>query len=160
MNTNRKAILVSAAVTAFTTGVLFSLPVMIPLPEFKLFLYETTGIVSFGNPFMQLRLLGGIPGGFIGGYFARDHFGNATRAISMKVGVYGVMLALLFVWGVFVLYNVANTIFIYGIFPPPIYDIVVLPVLLALPLVPTYLIEGIVFGVVGNGANSLCSSIW
>jgi hypothetical protein len=159
MDTNRKAILASAAVTAFSTGALFSLPVVIPLTEVKLFLYETTGMVSFGNPFTQLRLLGGIPGGFIGGYFARDHFGDATWAASMKVGTYGVLLALLFIWVVFVLYNLARATIVYGVFPPPIYDIVVLPILLALPLVPTYLIEGIVFGVVGNGVNSFYGSI-
>lgn len=147
---NRNVILVSAVATALSTTVLFFLPDLIPLEAFKRFAYDTTGVWYFENPFTQLRFFGGVPGGFIGGYLARDYFENANRGVSLKIGLYGVLFGLLLLWVAYVLYNLGNLIFVHGLFPPPIYLTIVNPLILAIPLIPVYLLEGAVFGRIGG----------
>lgn len=143
---NRIAVLISGIVTALSTTGLFFLPGLVPYEAFQLFVYDTIGVWYFDNPFTQFRLLGGIPGGFVGGYLAKDYFENASRDAPLRVGIYGVLLGLLLLWVAYVLYNLANLIFVHGLFPPPIYLTVVNPLILGIPLFPLYLIEGAIFG--------------
>jgi hypothetical protein len=155
MDPNRKGVVIGGVVTAISTGLIFLLPVLVPVREFKLAVYQLTGEWMFGNPLAQFRLLGGIPGGFVGGYFARDHFGSVKRGNSMTVGVYatgtGLLAVLLFV----VLFNVYSATVTRGIVPPPIYLIVVVPLIATVPLFPAYLVEGLVFGYLAGALQTV-----
>jgi hypothetical protein len=146
MDPNRKGILVGGVITATATSLLFLLPTFVSIEEFKLLVYRSTGEWMFGDPFAQLRLLGGIPGGLVAGYLARDHFGNVKRGNSMKISIYATLSGLLLLLVAFALFNIYSAIVIRGIFPPPIYLIVVVPLIVTAPLFPAYLIEGLVFG--------------
>lgn len=153
MNRNTLAVIGGGVLTAIATSVLFVVPVLAPLETIKLFVFERTGEWWFGNPFTQLRLFGGIPGSLVAGYLARDYWGNNEWGTAMKYGLYAAFFGLALVYGIVVAYNVAHSMLVSGIFPPPIYAITVVPLIYSFPLFPAYLVEGVLGGFVGNSIS-------
>lgn len=145
-----KMALIGGVVTAITTAAIFVISFRFPLYEFKMFVFESTGQWFFGNPLTQLRLYGGIPGAFVAGYFARDDFGQVDKWVSLKIGLYAAFLGIVFLVVAIMLYNVFMSTVVDGMFPPPFYLILVTPLILAFPLLPAYLVEGLLFGYVGG----------
>lgn len=153
MDANKKAALTGAIVTAVLTAVMFLLPFLIPLESIKMAVFELTGVWMFGNPFSQLRLFGGVPGGIVAGYLARDDLGSSEWESAMRVGVYATMVGLVFIWTAYVLYNLFSATVMDGMFPPPIFVILAVPTIFSIPLIPTYVFEGLLFGIFGRIAR-------
>jgi len=149
----RLSVVAGGCVTAVSTGVLLALPFLVPLEVVKHFVFAQTNEWWTGNPFTQLRLFGGIPGGIVAGYIARNHWGENERGIAMTYGLYAVLFGLAVVYAAFVAYSVGRSILVSGTFPPPVYVITVVPIVYALPLVPVYVVGGVLAAVVGNSLS-------
>lgn len=151
---DRRAVYVGAAVTAAVTPLLFVLPELVaPRVEvFKIWYHDLTGTwLRSENPFTTVRLFGGCIGGAAAGWMTS---GRGSGAVTgMKAAVYGLVLAYI----VSVVVNVVYWPIVVGAFPPPIYIIVVLPFIYAIPLFGSHLIGGTVAGAIADrlGASSL-----
>lgn len=150
-----QAVVAGGFVTAISTCVLFVSTVLIPSDWLKILIFEQMGLWWSGNPFAQLRFLGGIPGGFVAGYIARDHWGKDEWGAAMKYGVYAVLFGLGLLYVAFIVYNVVRSVLTVGVFPPPLYIIIVVPLIYAIPLTPAYVVEALAAAIVGNGCSRM-----
>ncbi|MFC4986685.1 hypothetical protein [Saliphagus infecundisoli] len=141
--------------TAISTGVLIISTVLLPSDEIKTLILEHFGWWWSGDPFVQLRFLGGLPGGFVAGYLARDHWGRDEWGAAMKYGVYAVLFGLALLFAAFVLYNIVRSLLTAGMILPPLYLITVVPLVYAIPLAPAYVVEALVAAIIGNGCSRL-----
>ena len=155
MDQNKRAIVIGGIVTAVLTATLFFLPSILPLTRIKMVVFNYTNHWWFGNPFIQLRFFGGVAGGLIAGYLSRPVSIADRVGTSMKTGTYANVLGISILYFLYIAYNFANSIFVAGVFPPPFYLILVIPLLLSLPLIPLYLLEGILLGVTGYKIRQL-----
>lgn len=149
------AVIAGGFMTAISTCVLFISTVLIPSDWLKIFIFEQVGFWWSGNPLVQLRFLGGIPGGFVAGYLARDHWGKDEWGAAMKYGVYAVLFGLALLFAAFVLYNIIRSLLTAGMILPPLYIITVVPLIYAIPLAPAYVVEALVAAIIGNGCSRL-----
>lgn len=149
-----RAVVVGGFVTAIATCVLFVSTLFVPSEWLKMLVFERLDVWWSGDPFEQLRYLGGIPGGLVAGYIARDHWGKDEWGAAMSHGVYAALLGLGFLYVAFVTYNVARSVLVAEMIPP-LYVITVVPLIYAIPLAPAYVIEGLVAALVGNGCSRL-----
>lgn len=150
---HNRAVIAGGVVTAVSTCVLFVTTVLVPSEWLKLLVFERLGVWWSGNPFAQLRYLGGIPGGLVAGYIARDHWGKDEWGTAMSHGAYAALLGLGLLYTTFVVYNVVRSVLVVEVFPPPLYIITVVPLIYAIPLAPAYVIEALVAALIGNGCS-------
>lgn len=140
---------VGGVLTAVTMAVLFVVPLIVPVETINRSVYELTGQVWTGNPFLQLRLFASVPGALVTGYLAKDRLGNNDWMTSFK---YGALSAVVGLTLLYVLYFVARTG--YAVFVlwsvPAFYIVFVFPLILGLPLVPAGLFFGAFAGLLGN----------
>ena len=147
----KRSIIVGGLVTAISTCLLFIFSVVVSSDEIKLLVFEQTNVWWSGNPFAQLRYVGGIPGGLVAGYISRDYWGNDEWGTAMKDGMYAALVGLGLIYVAFVVYNVIRSTLASGVFPPPLYLIIVVPLIYGIPLVPAYVIEALFAAIIGNG---------
>ncbi|WP_276253070.1 hypothetical protein [Halomontanus rarus] len=152
---NNRSIIIGGLVTAISTGLLFVFPIFIPFDELKTFVFEQTNVWWSGNPSAQLPYLGGIPGGLITGYLAKDYWGNDEWGTAMKYGVYAALSGLGLIYVVFVVYNVVQSMLVSGMFSPPLYLISVIPLIYGIPLIFIFVIEAFFAAIIGNGCSRL-----
>jgi len=159
---NRVPVSIGAIVTTILTAALVIFPEVMPMDPIREIVFDLTGDWWWGNPFRQLRIVGGIAGGIIAGYLARDRFDRERWSVSLVSGIYagglGVVLA-------YVIYLVAvlgyATLRAGGI--PSVGMLVlfiVVPLVFAVPLLWIYLMGGALGGVLGNGLRKLFASIF
>lgn len=153
VNSNRRAVLAGGVVTTLTTVFLFILPVLLPMQNINERLFEQTGMWWTRNPLLQLRLFGGLIGGFVAGYLARDEFGHNNWSFSVQSGLYAGLMGAVLSYLLYVGINFFTAMVFTGIFPPPVYIILVVPAIYALPLFPAYMLEGMIAGVIGNAVS-------
>lgn len=146
---------VGGVVTVVSTCVLFVVSAFVPSDEIKLFVFAQTNTWWFGDPATQLRYLGGIPGGFVAGYLARDYWGRDEWGAAMKTGVYAALLGLGSIYVGFVTYNLLKSVMVAGMFPPPFYVIAVVPLLFGIPLIFVYTIEALLAAIIGNACSRI-----
>lgn len=148
---------IGIVVTAVTTGVLFVIPFAAPMGPMRRTVFDATGDWWMGNPLKNLRLLGGVLGGFVAGYLTR--WSEKRSAIAgIQGAVNGVKAALLGLTALYLLYVTAHMAYVslvLGQFPPPVYLIVIVPLVFALPLAAMYLFGGLVGGLAGNLVSAL-----
>ena len=153
VNPNRRAVLLGGVATTFATILLFVVPVLLPMQNINETLFEQTGTWWTRNPLLQLRLFGGFVGGFVAGYFARDEFNHNNWSFSVQSGLYAGLVGALLSYLLYVGINFLTATVFAGMFPPPVYVILVVPAIYALPLFPAYALEGMIAGVIGNAAS-------
>jgi len=149
---NRRATYAGGTVTAVAMAVLFVGPQLVPVGEINRSVYELTGWVWTGNPVLQLRVFGGVPGGIVAGYLAKDRLDNDDWATSFRCGAFagGLGLALLYV--VYVLARVGYAVIV-SWSVPAFYLVFVFPLIVGLPLLPAGLFFGGFAGLLGNGPS-------
>lgn len=149
---NRRAVLVGAAVTAVTTAVLFVLPDLLPMEAMRRAWWERTGDWVFGNPFRNLRFLGGLPGGLVAGYLTRNEINERSPAwgVCFRNGLLAGFGGVAALYLAYVGYQLVRTSVLMGVFPPPVYLIAVVPLVLLLPFAFTFVVQAIATALVGH----------
>jgi len=140
----RNAILIGAAVTTVFTGIFFVIPVLVPLEATRQTVFEMTGEIMWGNPFKNLRLIGGFIGGVVTGLLCKDYWER-----SIKYGVQAAILGLAISYLIYVVYNLFHAIVVAGV-APPLLLVLIVPAVLTLPLLLTYFIGGGIGGLLGG----------
>jgi hypothetical protein len=151
---NRPAV-VGGVVVVISTCALFVLSVFVPSGEIKLFVFKQTNTWLFGDPATPLRYLGGIPGGFVAGYLARDYWGRDEWGAAMKAGVYAALFGLGAIYVGLVTYNLVRSVMVAGMFPPPLYIIAVVPLIFGIPLIFVYTVEALLAAAIGNACSRI-----
>lgn len=97
------------------------------------------------QPFLNLRLFGGIIGGVVAGYLTANRWTlNAVNGVLAAIyGLVGVYLLL-------VSYNTIHSVIMTETIPPPLFTIVFLPLVYFLPFTAVYLVGGLIGGVIGG----------
>lgn len=156
---NRIAVTVGGMATAVATFALFLLPTVIPLEQVKMAVFETTNEWIFGNPFGNLWLLGPTVGGLVAGYLAVDRNYRHTWMASTKNGVVATIVGVGFVYASyagFVAVRYASAILVdpaIGFTVAHVLDVLLVPMVVVLPLLPAALFEGLFSGILGNGLH-------
>lgn len=101
----------------------------------------------------QLRPYGGVAGGLVAGYLT-----DGRHVQSLTNGIKAALYGLVGLYLLYVAYNIAHAIVVAGYLVPPLYVIVVLPLLIAFSLFGLYLLGGAVGGVVGNWVRRTTTS--
>ena len=144
-------------VTAVFTGILFLIPFVAPLGSIKRTMFDATSNWWMGNPLKNLRLLGGVFGGFVAGYLT--HLSDTRSALTgIQGAVNGIKAAVLGLAALYLTYVVVHlsyATFVLGQVPPPVYLIVVVPLVFGLPLAGMHLLGGLLGGFAGNMAGAL-----
>lgn len=141
---DRLPIVAGAVTTLVATAVFFVIPALIAVSELRQVAFELSGDVITGNPLLNLRLFGGLAGGFVAGYTTGSRW-----VLNARNGVLAVVYGLLTLYVLFAAYNVVNAA-LAGVFPPPIFVIAVVPAVYLLPLLAVFLVSGFVGGVSGG----------
>jgi hypothetical protein len=136
---DRRAVYVGTAATAAATLFFFVLPDLLPVQGFRRWYFYLTGDVVRGNPFVPLRLCGGLVGGAVAGWLTSDFGSGAVTGV--KAAVAGLLVAYLVAVAYFVVYSVAI-----GVFPPTMMVILTIPLIYAVPLFSAHLVGGLVTG--------------
>lgn len=148
---------VGIVVTAIVTGILFVLPFVAPLGSIKRTMFDVTSNWWVGNPLKNLRLLGGVLGGFVAGYLT--YWTETRTAITgIQGAVNGIKAALLGLAALYLVYVITHLTYVTVVlrqFPPPVYLIAVVPLVFALPLAAMYLFGGLFGGLIGNFVGML-----
>jgi hypothetical protein len=149
MDQNRFATYVGGVITALTIALLFALPLILPVEEIRRSVYQVSGRILSDNPFIQLRIFAGVPGGIITGYLAKDRLGNDDWMTSFKYGAFSVGFGLILVYTLYIVVRIGYALFILWSVPA-FYIIFVFPLILALPIAPAILFFGAFAGLFGN----------
>lgn len=152
---NQRAVFLGGAATMVATVLLFVGPLLLPMGDINAVLFQYTGRWMTHNPLLQLRIFGGLVGGFIAGYLARDELGYNNWGFSAQSGLYAGLLGAMLSYLIYVGVNFIGAVFFAGMFPPPFYILLVVPGIYALPLFPAYALEGVLAGVTGNAVNRI-----
>ncbi|MCU4742586.1 hypothetical protein OB955_21680 [Halobacteria archaeon AArc-m2/3/4] len=146
---DRSAVYAGTLVTAVATVALFVAPDLVAVDDLKQTIYETTGVwLAAENPFTVVRLFGGVPGAIVAGWLTSE-LGSGT-VTGTKAAMYGLGLAYLLAVGFSILYWPL----VGGIFPPPLFSVIVVPAINAIPMFGTYLVGGLLAGVVADSVSS------
>jgi hypothetical protein len=140
---DRKAVYLGSLVTAVVTPLLFALPeLLLPYAEpFKLWYHDLTGTwIRAENPFTLLRFGGGCLGAAVAGWAVSDRGSGTVN--GMKAAVYGLAIGYL----LSVAFNLIVWPLVLGDGLPPVYSIVVVPFIWAIPLTGTHLVSGLLVG--------------
>ena len=149
---NRKPVYAGAVVTVVTTGVFLALPYILPVDEIRTLIWQWTGEYPMGNPFTVLVMFGGATGGVIAGYLT----GRKWDA-NMTNGIYAAVIGLVALYVLYVLVNIVYWTGLLGQYPPPIYNILIFPLIYFLPLSATHFLGGMAGGVAGGWIASFSS---
>lgn len=141
---DRRAVQVGTVVTTIATLALFVLPDLLPVDVISQWYFELTGRVLRGNPFMPLRLSGGVVGGIVVGRLTSDL--GSGMVTGMKAALYGLLVAYVVVVASYLLYGIAVT----GVFPPPLLAILSVPLIYGIPLFGAHLIGGAAAGLLAD----------
>ncbi|WP_207592895.1 hypothetical protein [Halomontanus rarus] len=146
---DRRAVYTGTIVTAVATVGLFVAPDLVAVDELKRTIYETTGVwLAAENPFTVVRLFGGVTGAAVAGWLTSD-LGSGTIT-GTKAAVYGLGLAYLLT----IAFSILYWPLVAGVFPPPLFSAVVVPAINAIPMFGTYLVGGLLAGIVADRASS------
>ena len=137
-HSNRIALVAGALVTGVGYVVLSLSPLL--APAVKSFVFDVTGNWLFGNPLEQAKLLGGLPGGFVAGYLARDTLDANNPNTAVKYAFYAVASGL----GAAYVGTVLLTVVLYG--SPHVIGVIPMFFIVA----PFYLFGGAMAGLLGN----------
>ena len=149
---DRRAVYLGTAVTAIATLVLFVVPDLIPVEAIRRWTYQQTGrwpLGTRGNPFSWLRLCGGLFGGAVAGWLTSE-YGSPTYS-GLKAAVFGLGLAYLIVVGFYVFYWPV----LRGVFPPPMFEIMVVPIIHSILLFPAHIAGGPLAGAIASEVRTI-----
>lgn len=133
-----------AVVTAVATVAALLLTGAVPFEVVQRTVHESTGIwLSGSGIWFFLRFLGGPVGGFATGYLTGDRWQTSTTN-----GVKAVLVGLVIVYVAYSVLLVGYSL-VQGSFPPIVYLLFVVPVLIGFPFVAAYLTTGFAGSLVG-----------
>lgn len=132
-----------ALATIGFTVVLLSGPDVVPFERLRDWLFETTGVYWWDNPFPSLRLLGGFGGGFVAGYLTRGRWDQAVVNTSVAVvSGLAVFTAVRIVYNLVTFPGLTSSIAIVLVFQSIFFVL--------LPYALLYLFQGTIAGIGGN----------
>jgi hypothetical protein len=154
---NKVPVAAGTVVTAVLTVLLVVLPEVVPTYPIKSAVYDLTGDWWWGNPFRQLRVLGGIGGGVVAGFLASDRFDRHTWSVSVVSGIYAGGLGVVLTYVLYLAGVLGYAVLDAGGVPPlgTVVSFLVVPLAFALPLLWIYLMGGALGGVIGNALRKL-----
>lgn len=139
---DRRAVYVGTVVTTIATLVLFVLPKHLPVQAFLDWYAEVAGTRMYGNPFLPLRLLGGVIGGAVAGWRTSD-FGEGL-VTGVKAALFGLIVAYILAIVAYILYSVAVGAAL------ALIPIMTIGFVYAIPLFGSHLIGGAVAGLLAQ----------
>jgi uncharacterized membrane protein YeaQ/YmgE (transglycosylase-associated protein family) len=155
---NRTALVVGILLSAVMNVVFFVVPALVPLEALKRFLWQNFQYSPRGNPFTDLRVLGGLPGGFVAGYLVTDEFGRDRWPAAMFYGIAAAVGGTVLVYVLWVLVLLGRWMILRST-APPLVSSVTLPLLVVFPFVLVSLLVGGIAGLLGNGLRILVTEL-
>ena len=141
---NRRAIYVGTVVTGVATPFFFVLPDLLPAEALRWWIYDEVGVLLGGpgaNPFDVLRVFGTILGPAVAGWLTAEQ--GSAMITGLKAAVYGLLLG----WCLGIGLLAIGSLVLYGlVFPPPILEVTVVPLVYAVILLPFYIVLGAIAG--------------
>jgi len=139
---NRRWVVFGAASMMVLTGLLTLLPYVLPMEQLKLAYFDLTGDWMFGNPFLQLRFVGGPIVGFVTAYVSNGRWYDRLKVVTKAV-VFGLVA----LYGLAIGYFLLRSVLVWDAYP--VYQIVVFPLIVGLPLAIVSVFGGLLSGVFG-----------
>lgn len=143
-------IYVGAITTAIATAFLFILPRVLPDQPVRTTIWRLTGELPATNPLLFLVVLGGFFGGFVSGILVAGRWDT-----NLTVGFYAGVIGILIIYAVWILGNIIYWSIVQSMLPPPLFNIIVVPLIYFLPLTGTHIVGGMLGGGIGGWMAAL-----